>query len=114
MLGSQRPELVYHLENPIRQSWPEMCTVIEHNLSLQTLQRMPFGDWLTKVAASNNASQDLLHFFENHFLHMSSGSVILDTTRARKASSTLRSTGSVGISTIDIYLDHWRRTGFLE
>ena len=114
MLGSQPLELVYHLENPIRQSWPDMCTVIEHNLSLETVLRMPFKDWLDKVATSNETSQDLIDFFRNHFLHMSSGSLILDTTLARKASSTLRSTGSVDIRTIGLYLDHWRRTRFLK
>ena len=114
MLGSQPLELVYHLENPIRQPWPDMCTVIERSLSLETAQRMPFEDWLNKVAASNENSQDLLDFFQNHFLHMSSGSLVLDTTLARKASSTLRSTGSVDIRTVGLYLDHWRRTEFLK
>lgn len=114
MLGSQPLELVYHLENPIRQPWPDMCTVIERNLSLETVQRMPYKDWLNKVAASNENSRDLLEFFQNHFLHMSSGSLILDTTLARKTSATLRSTGSVDIRTIDSYLGHWRRTGFLK
>ncbi len=114
MLGSQPLELVYHLENPIRQPWPDMCTVIERNLSLETLQRMPFKDWLNKVAASNENSPDLLEFFQNHFLHMSSGSLILDTKLARNASSTLKSTGSVNLGTIGLYLDHWRRTGFLR
>ena len=75
---------------------------------------MPFRDWLDKVAASNENSQDLLDFFQNHFLHMSSGTLVLDTTLARKASSTLRSTGSVDVRTIELYLDHWRRTGSLK
>ena len=114
MLGSQPLELVYHLENPIRQPWADMCTVMERNLSLEAVQRLSFEDWLNKVAASNENPPDLLDFFQNHFLHMSSGSLILDTTLARKASSTLRSTGSVDIGTIGLYLDHWRRTGFLK
>ena len=75
---------------------------------------MPFRDWLNKIAASNEKSQSLLEFFQNHFLHMSSGTLVLDTELARKASSTLRSAGSVDVRTIELYLDHWRSTGFLK
>lgn len=91
-----------------------MCTIIERMLSLETAQRMPFQVWLNKVTASNENSQELLDFFQNHFLHMSSGSVVLDTTLARNASSTLRSTGGIDMSTIGLYLNHWRRSGFLK
>ena len=114
MLGSEPRELVYHLENPIRQSWPDMCTIVERGLSLESAQRMPFQEWLNKVTASSENSQDLLDFFQNHFLHMSSGSLVLDTTLARNTSSTLRSTGSIDMSTVELYLSHWRLSGFLK
>ena len=107
-------ELVYHLENPIRQSWPDMCTVIEHGLSLQVGKRLPFSEWLDAMLAAKGSSQSLKDFFQNHFIHMASGSLILDTKAARTVSTTLKSTGAVDMATVELYLDFWRRAEFLN
>lgn len=106
-------QLVYHLENPVRQSWPDMCTVIEHQLSLKSSSRLPFKDWLKRFSETKEASQDLMQFFQDYFLHMSNGSLVLDTKATRLVSRTLRSTGDVDLDTVREYLEFWRRTGNL-
>ncbi len=113
LLGPGPRQLVYHLENPVRQSWPDMCTVMERHLSLNSSSRLPFKDWLRKFSETKEASQDLMEFFENYFLHMSSGSLVLDTKATRIVSCTLRSTGDVDHNTVGKYLEFWRGTGYL-
>ena len=113
LIGSGSRELVYHLENPVRQSWPDMCTVLERNLSMKSPKRLPFKDWLTRFSEIKEASQELMEFFEHYFLQMSSGSLILDTTAARHVSCTLASTGDVDLSTVGKYVEFWTSIGFL-
>lgn len=75
---------------------------------------MPFQEWLDSMLAAKGGSQSLKDFFQNHFLHMSSGNLVLDTTAARKVSPTLISSGAVDIATVQLYLDFWRQSGFLN
>lgn len=114
LLGPGPRELVYHLENPVRQSWQDMCTVIERSLSLEPSNRLAFNDWLKMFAGSKGASQELMEFFHDHFLQMSGGNLVLDTKNARTASAALRSTGGIDHGTVRNYLDSWKRVGFLE
>lgn len=105
--------LVYHLENPIRQPWQDICTVLERDLSLQRKNRVPFAIWLQKFTQTEHVSQDLTDFFHNNFLRMSGGGLKLGTEEACKASHSLRSSGDVGHGTIQKYVEFWRGTGFL-
>lgn len=66
------------------------------------------------MLAAKESSQSLKDFFQNHFLHMSTGNLILDTKAARTVSPTLKSTGAVDIATVELYLDFWRKIGFLK
>jgi hypothetical protein len=113
-MGSDTHELVYHLENPVRQSWPHMCTVVEQQLSLAASNRLEFSEWLRRFSASKEASQELTEFFQHSFLHMSSGALILDTTKAREASYHLRCSGDVDMTTVGKYFAFWRSIGFLK
>lgn len=113
LLGSGPRELVYHLENPIRQPWPDMCAIIEQSISFPSVGRLPFSAWLDKVSSAKNNSQDLIEFFQDHFLHMATGNLILDTAKAREVSDTLKSTGTVDQSAVTAYLGFWKRIDFL-
>jgi len=66
------------------------------------------------MVATKGGSESLKDFFHNHFLHMSSGSLILDTKATRFVSPTLRSTGAVDIATVELYLDFWRKSDFIH
>ena len=113
LLGAGPRELVYHLENPVRQSWPDMCTVLERNLSMKTPSRLPFKEWLMRFSETKEASRALMEFFEDYFLQMSSGSLVLDTKAARNISCTLESTGDVDLGTVGKYVEFWTSIGFL-
>lgn len=114
LLGNGRRELVYHLENPTRQPWPEVCSIIEHNTSLESKKRLPFPQWLYQFSISGESSKDLLDFFQNHFQRMSSGSLVLDTGKSKQISSTLNSMGIVPRNAIESYIRSWRTRGFLD
>lgn len=114
LLGGGERDLVYHLENPIRQPWQDVCSVIERHLSLPSLRRLSFTEWLGRVMAANESPPEVIGFLENHFLQVSTGGLILDTTRTRKISRALKSTNAVEIGTIEFYLDFWKSVGLLK
>jgi len=114
LLSSELPVLVYHLENPVRQPWKDICTVLERELSLERNSRLPFATWLEKFAKTEGISQDLRDFFQDYFLRMSGGTLILDTEEACKASHTLRSSGDVSHSIIQKYVRFWRNISFIR
>lgn len=114
LLSPELPCLVYHLENPIRQSWPDLCTVLEHELSLKRENRMPFKTWLDKYMKTEEVSEDLVDFFQNWFLKMSGGALILDTQEACRVSHSLRSTGDVNHNIVRKYVQFWQSTKFIS
>ena len=114
LLRCEPRELVYHLENPIRQSWPGVCSVIEYNLGLPAKHRLPYTKWLDKVSKLDDSPHDLMEFLKADFLRMSNGSLILDTRNSQALSPTLRSAGALGPRQVELYMAYWRRCGFLK
>lgn len=108
-------QLYHHLENPTRQPWSDICTVIENSLHLPTpitsrrRRRLDYREWLARI----DAGSDLLEFLKDHFLHMSSGDLVLDVRNTLAVSRTLRSTGAVKIETVGLYLEFWRERGLI-
>lgn len=98
----------------MRQSWPDVCTVIERKLGLPHQARQPFQEWLSEAIAADDNLSSLRAFFEKYFLHMSSGGLVLDTKNSRAVSPTLRSTGAVAAETIELYVKFWQQRGFLQ
>ncbi|CBF89312.1 hypothetical protein AN0523.2 [Aspergillus nidulans FGSC A4] len=93
---------VYHIENPVRQPWPDMLTILADALDIPRTNAVPFKEWLRRVrhfppslGFSENPAARLADFFETDFLRMSCGGMILDTTRSREHSATLRSLGPI-------------------
>ncbi|KAL8748078.1 MAG: hypothetical protein Q9190_000106 [Brigantiaea leucoxantha] len=114
LLRHEPRQLVYHLENPVRQSWQDVCRVIEYSLGLRPESRLPFSKWLDKISRLNESPSDLMSFFRNDFLHMSGGDLVLDTANCQKLSPTLRSAGPVEPKDIELYIAFWRRSGLLK
>lgn len=113
-LHSQPPQLVFHVENSIRQPWSDTLTIIERKLGISSSKRLQFDEWVTKAREEEAINPNLLDFMERYFLHMSGGGVILNTKNTREMSRTLRSFGSVDKETIDLYVDYWRSINFLS
>ncbi|KAG2419144.1 hypothetical protein HFD88_002249 [Aspergillus terreus] len=113
-------EIVYHVENPIRQAWKPLLPVLARKLGLKASLPIPFRIWLERASSLPSTEPDtrhihyLLPFLHDEFQVLASGGVVLDTTRARLASRSLRTCDGVGIELLDRYLESWRKEGYLQ
>ncbi|KAI0012724.1 hypothetical protein F4779DRAFT_530213 [Xylariaceae sp. FL0662B] len=116
LLAAAPPDLVYHVENPVRQDWPSMLARIARELGFAPEAAfVDFDEWRAlAVAAATDHVDLLMEFFADHFLHMATGGVILDTARARRASETLRRAGPVETEVVRSYVREWKRIGLLK
>ncbi|KAL4973660.1 hypothetical protein BDW66DRAFT_153612 [Aspergillus desertorum] len=117
LLSSAPASLVYHIENPIRQSWHDMLQSIAAELHLSTPDLLPWDEWQQKVAAAGDAgnpAKKLQDFFANDFIRMGCGEVVLGTDSARKESATLRGVDAVSETTVRGYLKYWMEIGWLK
>ncbi|KAI1736434.1 hypothetical protein F4680DRAFT_469083 [Xylaria scruposa] len=114
---------VYHVDNPIRQSWQDMAPVLADALGIPSTNVIPFKDWLERVKDSSRSAQAperdnpailLLDFLDDNFLRMSCGGLLLDTTNTREHSKTLRDLGPVSESLARRYVRAWKENGFLK
>ncbi|MCJ1432686.1 hypothetical protein MMC27_002043 [Xylographa pallens] len=108
--------IVYHLENPVRQPWPEVSTVLRRNLKHleSNLSLIPFGDWLSAIANDGHSTPELLEFFRDWFLTMGTGILVLDVERAKRLSSTLRNVGPVKDDVVESYIESWRNAKYIS
>ena len=113
---------IYHLENPIRQAWQDVLDIFASSLGINTVN-VPFDQWLRNVQAAvhEDGTEDermeydmLADFLEKDFQHMATGRVILDTSRTRTVSRTLREAGEVSQEVVAKYVSEWRRNGALR
>ncbi|KAF2836625.1 acetyl-CoA synthetase-like protein [Patellaria atrata CBS 101060] len=104
--------LYYHLENPIRQSFADLGTIVVKELNLKD-GKIPFEIWLTRVTeVMGDAS--LIEFFRKDFRSLANGEIKLDTGRTRGVSRSLRSANGLGKDLITEYIQRWREMGFLS
>ena len=110
---------VYHLENPIRQSWHDVLELVAPELGLPNTGFVPFNDWLDKACAVPDDISDgspvkkLEEFFRTEFVHMACGSIVLDTENTRGVSSKLRNVSHVHGELLVSYVRHWKSIGYL-
>ena len=120
LLNEYTNNLVYHLENPIRQPWHDTLAVLASILDLPNTEIIPFNDWLKKICAlgddltNENPAKKLTEFFERDFKHMACGNVILDTSKTRTVSPILRTLRAVSPEVIASYICYWRKIGYLQ
>ncbi|RMD39763.1 hypothetical protein DV735_g5370, partial [Chaetothyriales sp. CBS 134920] len=101
---------VYHLENPLRQSWADAMDGLA--AELQVKQLISMSEWQDRVAHKpddGNPAKKLLSFFQHEFEHNASGAVVMDTSRSRQVSPTLASMQPVEASTISSYVQRLPR-----
>jgi hypothetical protein len=118
-MGDQPAYSIYHIENPVRQPWREMITVLSDALDIPQANVIPYGEWLQRVrqcslGASKNPAVQLADFFETDFLRMSCGGMILDTTHSREHSVTLGDLGPIDRELVMKYIQAWKDSGFLS
>ncbi|EED12746.1 NRPS-like enzyme, putative [Talaromyces stipitatus ATCC 10500] len=116
---SMDSKIVYHVENPIRQPWKSLLPALAVKLNLKNRTPLPFDVWLDKISeAQNNAEEmeslrHLKQFIQSDFRKLS-GELILDTTRARQISRSLRTTNGITLDLLDKYIAYWRKCGQLS
>ncbi|KHN98032.1 Beta-ketoacyl synthase [Metarhizium album ARSEF 1941] len=114
---------VYHIDNPSRQSWSEMISMLRKALGIPRHNVVPFADWIkaVRINAQRNNGPDgenpasmLADFFEHDFVHMSCGVMVLGTDKACEHSATLRNLGPVTEALLGSYIRAWQKVGFLR
>ncbi|KAK1248838.1 hypothetical protein MKX08_007058 [Trichoderma sp. CBMAI-0020] len=119
LLADNTPYPIYHVDNPVQQPWKEMTPRLANALGVPSDHIIPWSDWLTRVRQSplpetENPAVRLVGFLEEHFLRMSCGGLILDTTKSCEHSKTLAATGAVSEETLQKYVRAWRECGYLR
>lgn len=123
ILLSPRPiDLIYHVENPLRQDWYTVMSTIAEELGFPSSSALiNFDEWVVKAEGSalvrtsgDSSVAMLMDFFKHDFERMASGGVILDTFKARQVSLALGNAEIVEREEILNYVRDWRRCGFLD
>ncbi|KAG8164164.1 hypothetical protein KVR01_006082 [Diaporthe batatas] len=118
---------IYHIENPVRQPWATTLAVLADEMGISPAYGgggiIPFQEWLCRVREwprrgdntpeGANPAHLMVDFLEDHFLRMSCGGLLMGTAHAREHSSTLARTGPVSEDMIRLFVQSWKKTGFL-
>ncbi|KAI1373464.1 hypothetical protein F4677DRAFT_462219 [Hypoxylon crocopeplum] len=117
-------QLVYHIENPHRQSWKDILDIFRDALSLggEVDKVIPFDNWLQLACEARNVESpstcypavELLDFLQTDFQHLGVGKIVLDMQESRKISQTLERTLPAGEGLIRLCVEYWRSIGFLD
>ncbi|KAL3455575.1 putative NRPS-like enzyme [Aspergillus heterothallicus] len=119
IFSTQPLQLVYHLENTVRQPWSEVLDLLASELNVDKGMRRSMTEWVAEVKRrpqedGNNPAAAIADFFEDNFEWMSGGSLVLSTETSRRHSPTLRRVGPVQDETIRKYLEYWRSIGLIR
>lgn len=118
LLSSSPISLTYHLENPTRQDWTTVMTVIAKELGYPPSCLLEFEEWARlmgqKIPQDRDVGSDILmEFLVKDFQQMSAGGIVLDTSKTQQVSATLRNAGGVSGETIVKYVQAWKDSGLL-
>lgn len=118
LLSPSPTNLTYHVENPIRQDWTAVMTTIAKELGHPSSCFVEFEEWMRLVGQKTSADCDsgtrtLMEFLAKDFQHMSSGGIVLDTSKTRQVSATLRNADSVSVGIIAKYVESWKGSKLL-
>jgi acyl transferase domain-containing protein/nucleoside-diphosphate-sugar epimerase/SAM-dependent methyltransferase/acyl carrier protein len=119
LLANHTPYPVYHIDNPVRQPWRTMISILANHLGIPMANIVPFPEWIQRVRSFPGSREDnpaivMVDWLEENFERMSCGGIILDTRRAREHSSTLAKVGPVTEEITRRYVESWRQCGFLH
>ncbi|KAL4792591.1 putative NRPS-like enzyme [Aspergillus venezuelensis] len=120
IFSPQPLDLVYHLENPIRQPWSEVLDILASELDVNKHDLRPMAEWVKEVRQrpigkdNSNPAAAIADFFGQEFEWMSGGGVVLSTETSRRHSPVLRRVGPVSQEIVRRYLDYWRGVGLIR
>lgn len=118
LLSPDSVSLNYHLENPVRQDWTTVMAAIANELGHPPSCFVEFEEWTRLIDRKTSADGEfgsgvLIDFLVKDFQHMSAGGIVLDTSRARESSTSLKNAGAVSMETIAEYVKAWKKSGLL-
>lgn len=111
------PYPIYHIDNPVRQPWSEMVSILAEALGVEIIN---FEEWIRRVrsypgtAEWENPAIKLIDFFDQDYTRMSCGGLLLDTSHACEHSETLRAVRPVEPNVARKFIHSWKAAGFLE
>ena len=111
------PHAIYHIDNPVRQSWSEMVPLLANMIGVDVID---FGEWIKRVrsyegpAEWENPAAKLVDFFDQDYTRMSCGGLLLDTSHTLEHSETLRAVGPVTDNETRKFIESWKAAGFLS
>lgn len=120
LLAKGAPHPFYHIDNPVGQPWSDMIRVLADALGIPNGNIIPFDHWIQRVRRSplpvetENPAGRLVDFLDDHFLRMSCGGLLLDTTHTQEHSPTLAGQGPVSADVTRNYIQAWKEMGFLH
>ncbi|KAH8200904.1 hypothetical protein TruAng_004913 [Truncatella angustata] len=117
VLSSRDPQPVYHIENPVGQSWQEINAILADALNIPKSNMIPLREWTERVKAApvrDNPASALADFLESNYKRMSCGGLVLDAQKALQDSPTLAAVGPVSTEVIRKYITVWKTIGFLK
>ncbi|KAL2812451.1 hypothetical protein BDW59DRAFT_167804 [Aspergillus cavernicola] len=108
---------IYHIENPIRQSWSAMLQILADALDAPSI--IPFKDWIRRVrqfpgSVEGNPAARLVGFLDEQFVAMSCGGLVLDTACSQRDSPSLAKSQAVSEDLVRLYVRRWKEIGFLR
>ncbi|KAI1086282.1 putative polyketide synthase [Rostrohypoxylon terebratum] len=113
---------IYHIENPVRQPWDRMISLLSNALNIPAV--IPFDEWVRRVrewpiksdnsADGANPAYLLADFLDDNFMRMSCGGLLMGTTNAREHSPTLANVEPVSDGTTRLFLKNWVDMGLLK
>ena len=115
VLSDRTPYRFYHIENPVGQPWSEMNAILADALNIPNL--IPFEEWVGRVRAApqrNNPAATLLEFFDDNYIRMSCGKLVLDPKHTLEHSKSLNAVGPVSEEVVRKYIHIWKEIGFLS
>ncbi|KAI1752885.1 putative polyketide synthase [Xylaria castorea] len=109
---------VYHVENPVRQPWSEVISVLANSFGIPPSGIIPFQDWLDRVrgfdgSEMENPAARIVDFLANDFERMSCGGLVLSLSNTLKYSQTLRQVVPIDEDTLRRYIRAWKLRRFL-
>ncbi|KAJ5378241.1 uncharacterized protein N7496_005650 [Penicillium cataractarum] len=110
---------VYHIDNPVGQSWKEMSPVLARALGIASTGIVPYRDWLRRITRSplqesENPASRIVYFLDRDYERMSCGGLVLDTSKTKEHSKTMASLGPLSPAVVEGYVRSWKETGFLS
>lgn len=120
VLSPSSSSSIYHVENPARQPWSEVISLLSAELKIPSSNVVPYQEWLNRVRDfprardADNPAKKVMQFLENEFLRMACGGLVLGTEKAVRTSETLRRAEPVQVDLIKNYVRMWKTMGFLQ